>query len=90
MIHGFFFYYSVPPGLGCWSGLTDEEHEAARPWILSALKTGYRHIDTAHDYGTEGAVGKAVRESGIPREEIFVTTKLPYASLFQYHFSFNF
>ncbi|KAI5114774.1 hypothetical protein M0805_009522, partial [Coniferiporia weirii] len=38
---------------------------------------GYRHVDTAHDYGTEGAIGKAVRESGIPREEIFVTTKLP-------------
>ncbi|EJC98072.1 reductase AKOR2 [Fomitiporia mediterranea MF3/22] len=64
-------------GLGCWSGLTDEQHEAARPWILSALKVGYRHLDTAHDYGTEGAVGKAVRESGIPREEIHVTTKLP-------------
>ncbi|THH02936.1 hypothetical protein EW145_g6673 [Phellinidium pouzarii] len=64
-------------GLGCWSGLTPEEHESARPWILSALKTGYRHLDTAHDYGTEGAVGKAVRDSGIPREQIFVTTKLP-------------
>ncbi|KAL5524550.1 hypothetical protein ACEPAF_9690 [Sanghuangporus sanghuang] len=64
-------------GLGCWSGLTDEEHEAAIPWVLSALKVGYRHFDTAHDYGTEGAVGKAVRASGIPREEIFVTTKLP-------------
>jgi diketogulonate reductase-like aldo/keto reductase len=64
-------------GLGCWSGLTDEEHEAAKPWVLSALKTGYRHLDTAHGYGTEGAVGKAIRESGIPREEISVTTKLP-------------
>ncbi|EJC98073.1 reductase AKOR2 [Fomitiporia mediterranea MF3/22] len=64
-------------GLGCWSGLTDEQHEAARPWVLSALRVGYRHLDAAHDYGTEGAVGKAVRESGIPREEIHVTTKLP-------------
>ncbi|KAL5520080.1 hypothetical protein ACEPAG_1740 [Sanghuangporus baumii] len=64
-------------GLGCGAGLTDEEHEAARPWILSALKIGYRHLDTASIYGTEGVVGKAVRESGIPREEIFVTTKLP-------------
>ena len=64
-------------GLGCWSGLTDEEHEAARPWIISALKGGYRHLDTAHGYGTEGAVGKAIRESGVPREDIFVTTKLP-------------
>lgn len=64
-------------GMGTWSGLTDEEHESARPWLLSALKVGYRHLDTAHDYGTEGVVGAAVRESGIPREEIFVTTKLP-------------
>ncbi|KAH8114469.1 reductase AKOR2 [Phellopilus nigrolimitatus] len=64
-------------GLGCWSGDTPEEHESARPWILSALKTGYRHLDTAYDYGTEGAMGKAVRDSGIPREDIFVTTKLP-------------
>jgi len=64
-------------GLGCWSGLTDEEHDSAQPWIESALKTGYRHLDTAHDYGTERAVGRAVRASGIPREEIHVTTKLP-------------
>ncbi|KAL5501563.1 hypothetical protein ACEPAH_8823 [Sanghuangporus vaninii] len=63
-------------GLGCGAGY-DEEHEAARPWIISALKIGYRHLDTASLYGTEGVVGKAVRESGIPREEIFVTTKLP-------------
>lgn len=41
-----------------------------------ALEAGYRLIDTASVYGNEAAVGKAVRESGIPREEIFVTTKL--------------
>ncbi|KAL5482688.1 hypothetical protein ACEPAI_9282 [Sanghuangporus weigelae] len=64
-------------GLSCSSVFTIEEHEAARPWILSALKIGYRYLDTAVLYGTEGVVGKAVRESGIPREEIFVTTKLP-------------
>lgn len=63
-------------GLGCWSGNTVEERESALPWLLSALKIGYRHLDTAYDYGTEGVVGKAVRASGIPREEIFVTTKL--------------
>ncbi|EGN99804.1 hypothetical protein SERLA73DRAFT_180019 [Serpula lacrymans var. lacrymans S7.3] len=65
-------------GLGCWGGLTLETRAAAKDWILAALKTGYRHLDTAYGYGTEESVGKAIRESGIPREEIFVTTKLPY------------
>jgi alcohol dehydrogenase (NADP+) len=40
------------------------------------LKAGYRHIDTAFVYGTEEAVGKAIKKSGVPREEIFLTTKL--------------
>lgn len=44
--------------------------------MLTALKTGYRHIDTAFMYDNEKPVGKAIRDSGIPREEIFVTTKL--------------
>lgn len=43
---------------------------------LEALKLGYRHIDTAHAYQNERSVGEAVRESGIPREEIWVTSKL--------------
>ena len=44
--------------------------------VLSALKAGYRHIDTAAAYFNESDVGKAVRDSGIPREEIFITSKL--------------
>ncbi|KAH8819235.1 NADP(+) coupled glycerol dehydrogenase [Xylogone sp. PMI_703] len=44
--------------------------------ILFALKHGVRHIDTATIYGSEAIVGQAIRDSGIPREEIFVTTKL--------------
>ncbi|KAK7207121.1 NADP-dependent oxidoreductase domain-containing protein [Myxozyma melibiosi] len=44
--------------------------------IVSALKLGYRHIDAAQTYGTEGEVGVAIKESGIPREEIFITTKV--------------
>ncbi|KAG1713577.1 hypothetical protein DVH05_001364 [Phytophthora capsici] len=44
--------------------------------VLSALKQGYRHIDTAQLYHNEAEVGRAVRDSGIPREEIFVTSKL--------------
>jgi diketogulonate reductase-like aldo/keto reductase len=44
--------------------------------VLSALAVGYRHIDTARIYGNERDVGLAVRESGLPRSDIFVTTKL--------------
>lgn len=42
-----------------------------------ALKNGYRHVDTARAYGNEASVGRAIRDSGIAREEIFLTTKLP-------------
>ncbi|KAK7682824.1 hypothetical protein QCA50_014208 [Cerrena zonata] len=65
-------------GLGCWAGLTKEEREAGKDWFLTALKAGYRHFDTAHIYGTEVSVGKAIKESGIPRKNIFITTKLPW------------
>ncbi|XCB29178.1 aldo/keto reductase [Arcanobacterium hippocoleae] len=44
--------------------------------VLSALKLGYRHIDTAQMYGNEKEVGAAIAQSGIPREELFITTKL--------------
>ena len=44
--------------------------------VLTALKAGYRHIDTAAAYFNEADVGRAVRDSGVPREEIFVTSKL--------------
>jgi len=44
--------------------------------VLAALRVGYRHIDTAQMYGNEAGVGLAIRHSGIPRDEIFVTTKL--------------
>jgi 2,5-diketo-D-gluconate reductase A len=43
--------------------------------VRSALELGYRHIDTAQVYGNEESVGRALRESGVPREEVFVTTK---------------
>ena len=49
----------------------DEAYEAC----LNALKMGYRHIDTAQIYRNEGSVGRAIKDSGIPREQIFVTTK---------------
>lgn len=44
--------------------------------ICDAIETGYRLIDTAASYGNEGAVGKAIKKSGVPREELFITTKL--------------
>ena len=44
--------------------------------ILTALEVGYRHIDTAQSYGSEAGVGEAVRRSGIPRSEVFITTKV--------------
>ena len=52
------------------------EGEAAYNAVLDALKMGVRHIDTAHAYQNERSVGKAVRASGVPREEIWITSKL--------------
>ena len=60
-------------GLGTYEMESGRETKDA---IVHALKTGYRHIDTASMYGNEEEVGVAIKESGIPREEIFVTTKL--------------
>lgn len=60
-------------GLGVWRSRPGEETAHA---VQHALKSGYRHIDTAHFYKNEKDVGEAVRRSGIPREQIFVTTKL--------------
>jgi diketogulonate reductase-like aldo/keto reductase len=59
-------------GLGVWQVSDGGECENAVRW---ALEAGYRHIDTAQAYGNEESVGRAVRDSGIPREEIFITTK---------------
>ena len=49
--------------------------------VACALKTGYRHIDTARKYGTENAVGEAIRASGIARKDIFITTKVSHENL---------
>src|ERR1700674_957136 len=65
-------------GLGVWQMRDGEETENAVRW---ALEAGYRLIDTAKLYGNEKSVGKAIRASGIPREEIFVTTKFWPADL---------
>ena len=51
-------------------------NEVFKQSCLTALKAGYRHIDTAHAYNDEEGVGQAVKESGIPRSEIWITSKL--------------
>ncbi|KAI9686011.1 MAG: hypothetical protein M1822_003994 [Bathelium mastoideum] len=58
-------------GFGTWQDKEAQEHA-----VSTALKHGYRHIDTARIYGTEPAVGRAIKNSGIPRDELFITTKL--------------
>lgn len=57
-------------------GVFQMSNEEAEESVLAALKVGYRLIDTAASYGNEEAVGRAIKKSGIPRGEIFVTTKL--------------
>lgn len=64
-------------GLGTY-GRTGEAGMAA---ILTALELGYRHIDTAQSYDTEEEVGEAMRRSGLPRSEVFVTTKVADTNL---------
>ena len=60
-------------GLGVWQMAAGGETEQAVEW---ALEAGYRHIDTASVYRNEQSVGAALRRSGLPREQVFVTTKL--------------
>ncbi|EOL43106.1 oxidoreductase, aldo/keto reductase [Enterococcus phoeniculicola] len=60
-------------GFGTWQ---TPDGEVAVQSVKEALYAGYRHIDTAQGYGNEESVGRAISESGIPREDIFVTSKL--------------
>lgn len=62
-------------GLGTWEIANDKVTQAVR----EAINIGYRHIDTAEGYGNEVGVGEGIRTSGVPREELFVTTKLQAA-----------
>lgn len=63
------------PVLGFGTFKAKDGEEAYRA-VLEALKAGYRHIDTAAIYQNEESVGQAIKDSGVPREEMFVTTKL--------------
>ena len=59
-------------GLGVWQVPDGRECEEAVEW---ALEAGYRHIDTAQAYRNEASVGRALRASGVPRDEVYITTK---------------
>ena len=61
-------------GFGTWQVKDGTEAYNSVKW---ALEAGYRHIDTAYVYGNEDSVGKAIKDSGIKREELFITTKVP-------------
>lgn len=60
-------------GFGTWQLQGQEAYDGVR----AALEVGYRHIDTATGYANEREVGRAIKDSGVPREDIFITTKLP-------------
>ena len=60
-------------GLGTYA---QPSNEVARESVLAALRSGYRHIDTAHAYNDEEGVGQGIKDSGIPREQIWLTSKL--------------
>jgi hypothetical protein len=58
-------------GFGTW-----QDKDAQENAVEIAIKAGYRHIDTARVYGTEAAVAKGIEKAGVPRSELFITTKL--------------
>jgi len=60
-------------GFGTWQIRGESAYQAVR----AALDAGYRHLDTATMYGNQDEVGRALADSGVPRDEVFVTTKLP-------------
>ena len=60
-------------GFGTWQLEGTDAYNGAR----AALEIGYRHIDTATGYGNEDQVGAAIRDSGVGRENVFITTKFP-------------
>jgi 2,5-diketo-D-gluconate reductase A len=60
-------------GFGTWQIKGNQAYESVR----DALEAGYRHLDTATMYGNEAEVGRALKDSGVPRDQVFVTTKLP-------------
>src|SRR5690606_13354176 len=65
---------SIPQlGYGVWQ----VENEVAADVVVKALEAGYRHVDTARGYNNEAGVGQALKSAGLPRDEVFVTSKVP-------------
>src|SRR5438034_1872898 len=62
------------PALGF--GVFQMSNEEAEQSVVTALRTGYRSIDTAASYRNEEAVGRGMKQSGVPRDELFITSKL--------------
>ena len=60
-------------GFGTWKA---EDGDICFQATMDAIAAGYRHIDTAAGYGNEESVGRAIKESNVPREELFITSKL--------------
>ena len=69
----------IIPALGFGTGAMTGGMSAEA--VAAALQAGYRHVDTARKYGTERAVGEAIRASGFPRQDIFLTTKVSHENL---------
>ena len=70
------------PQFGLGTYLTPDG-KTAYDSVKYALSIGYRHIDTAQMYQNEASVGDAIKDSGIPRNEIFITTKQPFIILYR-------
>ena len=66
------------PMIGIGTSMLDEE--ACERTVREALEMGYRFVDTAQSYRNEGAVGRAVRQSGVKRKDVFIATKLTIAN----------
>jgi len=64
------------PAVGLGTFQSEGDNSLVKEAVLKSLKLGYRHIDGASAYGNEKEIGEAIKESGIPREEIYVTSKL--------------
>src|SRR5262249_10546884 len=64
----------IMPQIGLGTASLDDDRVA--PVVVAAIEAGYRHIDTAYRYGNQRGVGRGIRESGVDREALFVTTKL--------------
>ncbi len=64
------------PAVGFGTLQGEDGNSKVKDAVKLALKLGYRHIDGANAYGNEKEIGEAIKESGVPREQIFVTSKL--------------